>query len=340
LDRADLMRTAQYDRAQEVADDVLVRARELADPSVTMLALIASGRAMRSRDDLDGAQERFFEAIALGERTRAEPDALTEAWLEMLCLAEMDDRELPRTKGLAEIVRARIDAAGGPRKVDAYLTFYEARIARTEGRLEEALATGRRAAELYRQVFGADHIKVTVCEEDIADVLQKLGRYDEAIDRMRGVVAQREAALGPEHPMVANGLVNLAVKLDAPEAIPQLQRAARIYERSVPGDTRRFLVLCNLGEMQRQLGQHAQALANLRTCADGLVESNGADHPRSVHATLRLVDLLAELDLRPEARHRVELALSRGDTLAAESRAKLEAERARFAEKDGDARTW
>jgi eukaryotic-like serine/threonine-protein kinase len=332
LHRVELMRTAgRYADAASLADDVLLRASELDDPAVRIAALLASAKVLRTLEDVEGAQLRLFETIALGERTRVEDDAVTEAWLELVSLLLKDDRELPRAIGLAAVVRARIDAAGGPRDLDAYLTLYEGRVAEKEGRSEDALAILRRAVELYRQAFGPDDVKVTVAEETVARVLGRHGQRAEAAELLQHAIAQRVEVLGEGHPLVANGLANLAAQREDPrDAAGDLERALAIYDRSLPSDTRRSFVLCNLGEMQRRLGRYAAAIESLRECSNALAQRSGLDHPSTLHAVTRLVELLAELDRDDEAREQIEHALGSGLSIDASSRERLEAVLARL----------
>jgi tetratricopeptide (TPR) repeat protein len=71
-------------------------------------------------------------------------------------------------------------------------------------------------------------------------VLKQLDRLADAELHLRRAIAILEARLGPEHPDLGNGLVNLSNVLRRAhrpdEALAAVERARTIYESTLPGD--------------------------------------------------------------------------------------------------------
>ena len=108
-----------------------------------------------------------------------------------------------------------------------------------------------------------------------------LGRMSEAEPHFRRSLEIRAALLGPDHPDLAeslNALGVLWIQTERPDrALPYLQRAERIYARTLPADSP-FLAMArnNVGEALRKMGRYREALGRLEPALRALDASDEA----------------------------------------------------------------
>lgn len=129
------------------------------------------------------------------------------------------------------------------------------------------------------------------------------GRYAEAETIFQEVLAQRERALGAEHPDVAQSLTRLAVLRSSQgrysEAEALLRRAVEINKKSpMAGWSSAEEALRELAIVLQQEGQYPEAEALLRELIQAFEISLGAEHP----VLGELLEILAT-NLRQQGRH-------------------------------------
>ena len=68
----------------------------------------------------------------------------------------------------------------------------------------------RETLEVMRTTLGAKHPSTLTCMSNLALLLQKLGKLDEAEVLLSAAVEGKRAALGPQHPSTRNNIQCLA----------------------------------------------------------------------------------------------------------------------------------
>lgn len=132
---------------------------------------------------------------------------------------------------------------------------------------------------------------------NLADLLVRTDRSDEARLMLEAVLATEQAQLGPDHPDLAYTLNTLGVLADAQErhddALELYQRALDIRSAALPvGHPATATVLANMAGAYRDLGAVAEARDHYTQAADILREAHGGGHPEvaRLDAALRALD--------------------------------------------------
>jgi CHAT domain-containing protein/Tfp pilus assembly protein PilF len=126
--------------------------------------------------------------------------------------------------------------------------------------------------------------------------LYSASRYDDALPVLERVLELRENALGPEHPMVAATLHNLASiyrnKGDYAKAESLHHRSRKIWEKSLgPEDPNVARSLNNLGIVYQRKGDYAKAEQSYRRALAINEKALGPEHPDVAHNLHNLADL-------------------------------------------------
>ncbi len=182
------------------------------------------------------------------------------------------------------------------------------------GDQEKALTQQERAIELRRQELGPRHPETVGAMNDLAIVLDRMGKFAEEQKILEEVVAVKRRTLGPEDPVTLRSVNNLAVVLAMQgllEDAVKLAKETLDIQRRVDGPESITTLRSeyNLAIMQRHLGRWAEARPLFDESLQTLRRVFGPDH----QDTLRVVNGLGELLLdqrRPgEARALFEEAL-------------------------------
>ncbi|MEM6989216.1 MAG: serine/threonine-protein kinase, partial [Myxococcota bacterium] len=211
-------------------------------------------------------------------------------------------RYLPLARGLAE----------GDVVAQSELALTHAQILSRQGKHELAEAELRKVLQANRTPRRSDLGVRSV----LGRVLIDHGKYEEAVTELRGVVAEREAALGARHPTMAaerNGLGEaLAMAGRADEAREQYQISLEICEQALgPTHRRTLMVRGNYAGALTTMGAGDEAEAQLRLAIAGWERSETPDHLGQAAARNNLAQaLFARQDYAgAEAQLRKSLAL-------------------------------
>jgi tetratricopeptide (TPR) repeat protein len=231
--------------------------------------------------------------------------------------APRDVRDWPVLEPLAphaRAVAAQTDAAG--------ITDVTARLMNQVGILMLAQASYAQAEPLMRRAlaideasFGAQHPKVAIDLNNLAQLLQATNRLAEAEPMLRRALAIDEASFGAQHPDVAINLNNLALLLKATnrlaEAEPLMRRALAIDEASFGAqhpDVARDLN--NLAQLLHDTNRLAEAEPLLRRALAIDEASFGAQHPRVAIDLNNLAQLLQATNRLADAEPMLRRALA------------------------------
>ena len=125
-----------------------------------------------------GAKALLEAAIALGESC-GHDRVVARAALGLIGIYLV--RDTSSADRMADLARGALERAGGDRRLEAWLANDVGNLRLDEGRLDEAKQQYERAIELKRLLLGPEHVDVAVSESNLADLLNELGRNDEAL---------------------------------------------------------------------------------------------------------------------------------------------------------------
>ncbi|MEH6698559.1 MAG: tetratricopeptide repeat protein [Brevundimonas sp.] len=219
--------------------------------------------AARDAGDMAVAEAAFVEAAAAFAQTGRVEEA-SAAWVEVARLRLATGRSEEADQALATAV-AVIEAARGPSDPALVKPLQiQGRLFYIQGRYEAALVNIARARALLADRTDTATVAELLFEEGRA--LDALGRFAEAESAARVGLGLRLDLLGPDDPLTADTMNQLANALMAQgrfaEAEPVFRRALGIYEVAYGRDSDTVaLVLSNLGNVLRRTGRMDQAEA-------------------------------------------------------------------------------
>ncbi|HVE82771.1 MAG TPA: serine/threonine-protein kinase [Myxococcales bacterium] len=150
---------------------------------------------------------------------------------------------------------------------------------RANGELQAALDEQRAAQEILTH-SSADPVALAQLASETAQTLKGLGKSAEALGEQKAALSRLETALGPEHPVVAAALLDLAeLHIDTAhprDALPLITRSEKLSERTEGIDSPlRARASIDLGRVHLGLGRAAVALSMARSVQDRLQRSGG-----------------------------------------------------------------
>src|SRR5699024_7964775 len=179
-------------------------------------------------------------------------------------------RDLGQWDGaLADLERARelaLEVSAGPRPLMARAENNLATTLLIGGELKAAVRHLEAAEALWLALDRGESSDALSVTANLATVFKRLGRNDEAEQRLRRVVAVREEQYGPSGAMAAARLNLgrlLVVRGALDEAETQLERATEVFARYIGSDTPDFAAaLLGQGELAEARGDLTTALAH------------------------------------------------------------------------------
>jgi len=152
------------------------------------------------------------------------------------------------------------------------------------GQYAEAISRKKHALDLLEAALGKDHPAVNTVLNNLANLYQRQGLYDQAEPLYSRTLASREAALGENHPLVANSLNNLAALYREQglfdQAEPLYERALAIFEATLgPNHHDVAAPLNNLGNLFLAQGRYDRAEPLYARALAILEATLGPNHP-------------------------------------------------------------
>ena len=181
-------------------------------------------------------------------------------------------------------------------------------------RIEEAESLMRRALEIDKAAFGAQHRAVAVRLNNLAALLQDTNRIEEAESLMRRALEIGRATLGDQHPSVAIRLNNLAMLLHdtnrTEEAENLIRRALEIDETAFGDHHPNVAIrLSNLATLLRATNRAEEAEPRIRRALEIDEAAFGAHHPNVANRLNNLATLLLDSNRFEEAEPLIRRAL-------------------------------
>jgi tetratricopeptide (TPR) repeat protein len=277
----------------------------------------ALGRAAYARGELDAAEQRYRDALAL-RREALGPDhpevatSLNDLGSTDYARGRYAEARLTLEQALA--LRTRVLGPDHPEVSDTETglgaIFY------ATGDYRASRDHYARAAAIRGAAFGPDHPKTAGALMNLGNAELALGDLERAAEHYEAARAIQEKTLGPEHPELAYSLTNLGLVLRnqdrLAESIRYYERALRIREKTLaPGDPTIGHNLELLGDAMAAAGFLPQALDALGRALSIREKALGPDHPDTASTLLSLGEATAKAgrpkDALPLLRRAVEI---------------------------------
>ncbi|MBI4907792.1 MAG: tetratricopeptide repeat protein [Acidobacteria bacterium] len=263
-----LIEIGRYTEAEDQFRAQLAEARQSPSPNRLASALNGLALSLRRQGRFQEAHPLLTEAVAIGEQTHSMPRAdlahlLSNLGANLYERALYDDAENLLRRALAMETKAN-----RPLTLNSL-----AMVAFSRHRFSEADQLFREALKDLIEVEGVKTENTANVQENLGRLLESLNRLDEAESLYSRAFRTRESLLGPAHPDVARGLLNLAgirIKFgDSAKAETMARRALLAFEtaRARWLAANAHVVIANALRLQRRLseaeGHYHRALAIL-----------------------------------------------------------------------------
>jgi tetratricopeptide (TPR) repeat protein len=146
----------------------------------------------------------------------------------------------------------------------------------------------KQTAELMGNTLGVKHPETLHTKGSIADILRKLGRYNEAVDVQRSVADGLEMTLGSDHCHVLGAIVGLALNYWKQERFSEaevlLQDVLR-RQRKLLGEHHRDNLnsICNLSILLSDAGRLEEADRHFRDALLAMTQAGGGRDQFTLH---------------------------------------------------------
>lgn len=307
LDRARLHRlAAQYDAALALLAPLQAEAQALGWRPLQARVSLQRGLLLEEKDDLKGAEASLFEAVAFAE-AGADRATLAAAASRMMYVLGHSDRPVEEALRWGELADAALEASGAAdATLEGDVHSDRCAVLLMLQRPREALAEGRRAVQLRREVFGESHFLYARALNNMGLAMARARQEGEGLLHVRRAAEIASDAVGPDHVQALLFRANVAFVLRAlGRASESAELAAEVAGRSrrVLGEGHRVTVWAELGLVRARLdlGQYEQALPEVDRvlAAQGAVEDGFTGDVRCTRASVlaglgRLEEALAE----------------------------------------------
>lgn len=300
----DLLDRAAASVGAEWKDKPLLEARLRSTIGVAYLNL---GEYARAREQLEQALQRRREQLG-------SPHADVAASMLELATVLFAQRDFAVSESLlrnAVAIYQEPRAGDNPALAKALNSL--GAVLRAQGKLEEASATLRSAADMQR---AAQARSLTFAESlnNYAAVLRDQRRLAEAETALTEAFAIRRELLGDEHPLVAQTQANVAVVV---HASGDLVRADTLYRRAIaleerllgPDHPERAVTLSSFGALLRSQGDLSEAEAALSSAHRIRKRALPGDDFRLLNTQLALAETCSDAGMVERARLLIEDAL-------------------------------
>ncbi len=273
---------AHYDRAIELANEVIAVGQRYADPSTEAAGLLVRGQYTERTGDYAEAEKSLREAIRLAEIA---DDHTTRALalIRLIYIVGRDPERHAEARSLGADAGAVLRMLGADPLLQAGLDMNLGATDRVGRELDDALAHYKSALHTYSKIYGEDHPETARALTSLGGLYVSRREPELAVEVLERAKVSFETTLGAEHPFVPVVLGNLGTAYkaqgDFPRAIETLERAL-VLRKQADGEKHPGVAqnLFNLGAAQYEAQRYDDAIRNLKAGLDILVELE-ADEP-------------------------------------------------------------
>ena len=285
---------ALYTRALDALEKAGASDSQDAARTLAELGLLAQLQAQ-----VEASESFYTRALAAGEASGLPEVELATIVNNLGALCAAQDRGDEAEPFYRRALAMRERALGADHPQVAFVAYELARLYDQQGRWDEATPLYERTLRI-REAAGEDGMALSDLLTQLAAVSRRLNRPEEAESYFRRTAEIAEENLGPDHPMVALRLNNLAVlysdQARFPEAEKLYRRALEIEEKAFGPDHVSVAVgLTNLASLHHRQGRLDDAVAEAGRAATILQgQCAGGEVSDFCHNALRIHRQLQE----------------------------------------------
>jgi tetratricopeptide (TPR) repeat protein/predicted Ser/Thr protein kinase len=270
-----------YPAATAAVHDLESDARQLAYAPLLAEVLLARGQVLARTDDLDGAEQSLYDAVANADAGR-DDQIRAEAAIELVSLLGYVRKRFDDGERWARFAQGTLDRVGDPGPLRVRLINNRSGILYAQHRYKELAPLFEDAIARMDDAFGADRPYRAALMNNLALVYIALGDTTKGVERSRAALALLQRVLGSDHPDTARGYHTLALALEArgdyKEALANADLAWQIWSRSLPAHHRFAIEGALLAARLRvRAGQPAKAVEELEAILALRVAAKGED---------------------------------------------------------------
>jgi tetratricopeptide (TPR) repeat protein len=284
LTRIEALRIAgRHDDAHELAQALAQRVGEDAELAVRAEVLNALGLVQSARKEPAVAEKTLRDAVWAAEAS-GHVEAAATAWVELVNVVGIQREHYADGIAAAERADAVVHRLHDTEK-KMQLASHRAVLESMNGNYEAALAQHERVLEDAVALYGPDDERnVARVHLNLAAVLSKLGRLDEALDHARTGLRIHDARFPEPHPVAVEMLNSIgALELqrgDDEAARIAFERGVAIAEATLPSDSvARAAIISNLGQLDLRSGRVKEAQARQEEVLRIYRAAHGNAHP-------------------------------------------------------------
>ncbi|WP_406045067.1 FxSxx-COOH system tetratricopeptide repeat protein [Micromonospora sp. NBC_00898] len=177
----------------------------------------------------------------------------------------------------------RWTATGDFDQLTMRLFIQTANLHRALGHYQDALRLDEQVLSEQRRHYGLQHFRTLIAGRGRGGDLRGLGHFEDALVEDQATFTGFQEVVGDDHPNTRMAVNNLAISFlltgDAREAL-RLARQERDRRMSLfgPEDPRTWRASCQVGTVEREVGEYDLSLATLREALERIHELQSAGH--------------------------------------------------------------
>ena len=251
--------------------EALALARPLVDDARTAGYLPLTAQALRRLAEVtarpkDAAQ--MVEEAVWDAQSGGDDEIVAEGAINLTFTLGFRCGEPAQARVWSELAEATLRRLGGHGLWRAWLVNNRGVIAMAHGEYADALASVQESVRLKEQILGGEHPDVAISLGNVAYMLSKLHRLEEALIQSERAVSIDEKVLGVDHPATAHLLENHADILNLAgrfaEADGLARRALAVWQREIGADDPLVAgALTTIGRSALGLGNTREAISAL-----------------------------------------------------------------------------
>jgi tetratricopeptide (TPR) repeat protein len=290
-----LSEAGDFNAAEALLNDLLVRAKEESDHQAEAEALSLLGRGLMDRGDHDAAEDRLYESVAAAKRG-SHPREEAWAWIMLTGLVGYDQGRPTEAHRLSELAEAALRLAPYHEDLEARRLQAEGNVFLGEAKYDDALRNYRDAKTMLEGEGSSRALDAAQMSGLVSIVLRRQGRYDDALEEAELGLRRLRTLLGDRHPNIARSLMALGnvhfVAGDLEPAQTAYEEALSIFRAGDENQKTVGQILQNLGELHRKAGAYGQSEQRFREALPILEATFGPDSPQTAGMLTGLAELL------------------------------------------------
>ena len=216
----------RYPRGLAVAEAALGEAELLTHATTLAAARHALGSALDRMGELELARAELVRA-ARDAQAAAADDLFVQTAIVLVWVLGDRQARFEEARAWADLAEGALERLGGDARLSADLHAARGAVAYSDGRYDDAIEHHEACARLSSSVWGARHFKTFRCHVNLANVHNRRGDLERALEVYRLAIETAKHTIGETHPYA------LIVRSNMVGVLEQLGRRAEALEEGL-----------------------------------------------------------------------------------------------------------